>query len=227
MNALELVDRCVAAGIEEVFRELGFVRDGLEFRRTVGGVLNVAEVQVRDEESIGSARFAVNLGAHHRQVEKILGEPPLERPSVGCCTVETRVNRGVSGYDDWWKVTRRHEALVGGRVATKLRQSVEPWFTMANDLATLNELVEDKHDFWCLDQLVPAAIALALGQFERGRARLDEVEGWIHAWRQHRLERFRKNDPFGTLVLARAHFMRTGKRTKRFEYNQFEWDQLR
>ncbi len=229
MNALELVERCVAAGPEEVFRELGFTREGLEFRRTVGGVLDVAEVQVRDEDAIGHARFVVNLGARHLAVHDVLGDAPLERPPSACCTVQTRVNRGDSGFDDWWKVTPGHEALVGGRVTSKLRQAVESWFSVANDLARLSELVDtdQRERFWCADPLAPAAMAIALGQFDRGRMRIDQVVKHVRELRQDRVERFRKNDPFGTLVLAKAHFISTGKRTKQFDYNQVEWNQLR
>jgi hypothetical protein len=104
---------------------------------------------------------------------------------------------------------------------------VEAWFTMANDLEAINEKsVEPDHDFWVNDSLGPAAMAIALGQKERGLARLDHVVRGIHDWRAQRAERFRKNDPHGTAVLAKAHFMVTGRRTRRFAYDKWVWSQI-
>jgi hypothetical protein len=125
-------------------------------------------------------------------------------------------------------LTPGRELATAQHVTHRLRQTVKAWFALANDLNALNERLKGKHvEFWSQDSLAPAAIAMALGQVELGRERLETQLKQIHAWRAHRLDQFRRNDPYGTAVLEVAHFMTTGKRTKRFRINQYEWDQVR
>lgn len=227
MNGSKLVSRCVAAGPSQVLRELGFTGDRLLFHRTVGEVTDVVEFQIWDPSSEDSARFVLELGAYHPQVERLLGAKLIAKPVAAQGTVRTRISRGDQSQDNWWKVTPGREAIVGAHVAATMRVHVERWFKTANDLQALNEVVATRDsDFLPDDALGAAAIAFALGKGELGRERLEAVVADIHKWRAYRLERYRLNDPYGTAVLATAHFLTTGKRTRRFAYNEWEWSQV-
>lgn len=153
--------------------------------------------------------FVLELGVRHPAVHRLLGERAQRRTSF-LSTVRTRLGPPRDEVDPCWRVRPGTEAAVGAEVLEDLRERLPDWFTLANDLPTVDALLgQPRPPFDWDNTLAPAAIAIALGHLERGKAITAAVVEQIGEDRRFRAEQFARDDLFGTAVLAQARHLAT------------------
>jgi hypothetical protein len=197
MSSAKLVNAVVAAGVSARLRAHGFGREGLVFRRKVGAVSDVLQVQ------ISGARFVLNLGAYHPEIERLLHERVVAKPSEPACTIRRRVGPKGVRRDPWWTIKPGEEDRIAARVVAAIEERALPWFEAAHDLAALSRAAGD--DFWTPNLLTPAAIALAIGDSKLAATRVRAAVTSIEA---ERSKRGYDRGPFGTDVLELAARLR-------------------
>jgi hypothetical protein len=122
----------------------GLRRDRRTWRRTVGEVVQVTDVQASIHNYTDVARFTINLGVWHPTADKLLDRPvnPAERgPSVLECTMDVRIGQLAEDHvDTWWDALS--ELPVGAQVAAVVRDHGLGWLDLCSDPAQAIDWIE-------------------------------------------------------------------------------------
>ena len=202
MSASKLVQSLINTPLAAALKTHGFKRKTLVYKRAVGDVKHVLQVQWRPGKTRDEAELVLNLGASLPEVDRLLGRASSSDPSEYDCTVRTRVGPSQTGSDPWWSVSAADKSAPVD-LTSRVEQAVIPWFSLATDLATLSKRLETPTGVWSDDSLVAVAVALALGDKALAESRLNAEVAAIHEKRRARAAQF-PNESFGGGLLERA-----------------------
>jgi len=212
LSASKLVQSLINTPLAAALKTHGFKRKTLVYKRAVGDVKHVLQVQWRPGKTRDEAELVLNLGASLPDVDRLLVRASSSDPSEYDCTVRTRVGplrdgplqSGPlqSGSDPWWSVSATDKGAPAD-LTSRVELAVIPWFALATDLAMLSKRLETPAGVWSDDSLVAVAVALALGDKGLAESRLNAEVTAILEKRRLRAAQF-PNESSGGEVLERA-----------------------
>jgi hypothetical protein len=107
------------AAIDRVLKPMGFTREGKEWSRRIGTVVEHIDLQV---SSI--AGTTANLWSYDAATNDLLKEAIPWRPSVGMMISAWRIGILMNGYDRWWK----NDPSGPDELAEALKDHAPPFF---------------------------------------------------------------------------------------------------
>lgn len=113
------------AAIDSVLKPIGFTREGREWSRRVGTVVEKVDLQV---SSI--AGTTANLWSHDAATNDLLKEAIPSKSGVGMMLSAWRIGTLMNGYDRWWKNDPNGPA----ELAEALRTHAPPFFEARRSL---------------------------------------------------------------------------------------------
>ncbi len=162
MEPTKLIDQIVSTHLKPGLLAKGFRKQGANFWRDHGEVIDVVNVQKSQWNSGQAARFTVNLGVYWKRIHELLGKPlNTVPPKEYHCTVRARLccldsvtAEFPDGRDHWWEVTATTDlAATGAEVLERIERSGIPWLDHLHELkATLAHI--EAHRTWRTDDAI-------------------------------------------------------------------------
>lgn len=113
-TATQLLQTFLKSGVAPPLKAAGFTAQGRVWRREVGDVLQIIDIQLWKYNDALSARFTVELGVCFPQLLAAVAalnqfayfRPQLAKPSITECIERTRIGMLLDdAHDHWWSVT--------------------------------------------------------------------------------------------------------------------------
>lgn len=117
--------RSYVAALDEVLKPMGFTREGKEWSRRVGTVVEAVDLQV---SSI--AGTTANLWSYDAATNDLLKEAIPWKPDITMALSAWRIGELMNGYDRWWK----NDSNGPAELAEALRIHAPPFFEARRSL---------------------------------------------------------------------------------------------
>ena len=195
MRALERIDLIGREHVGPLLKLHGFRKSGRTWRRAVGNVVQVVNLQASRWNSAESGDFTCNLGVYFPAAAELAESATAgkENPGEADCIVSERLGVLMPvGRDYWWRIDEQsHDSLVGREVANAIAEYGLRWLDEHSGLAGAEAWSATKNlFFWAaVFALCRGERSLAERYVERaisGAAGAQPLEGRLRDWAERR-----------------------------------------
>lgn len=146
MSAAPLFQKIVKESISPFLAERGFSRKATTFRRELGEVMHLVEVQKSRRSSASTVVFTVNLGVASLRLLRRAEKDPVQWAWDACHWRERLGDVAGAGSDVWWSISDEASAAAASSQVTQ-------WLA-ASGLPALDALSTDAalRDLWLSDR---------------------------------------------------------------------------
>ena len=103
--AKDVIKSIVASTMTPELKAHDYRKSAFTWRKSVGDVVKVVNVQLSQFNQLHESQFTINLGIYHEQFHKERGLPQPRRDIKEYdCDVRTRIGRLIGNTDYWWVV---------------------------------------------------------------------------------------------------------------------------
>jgi hypothetical protein len=188
-SAAKVIDAIVAAGVHPVLKRMGFKRSAHTFRRQVGLVTQIVNIQGSDWNSAESGQFTMNLGVYFPDAARLQGiDEVRERPLAQHCLVQTRIGRvPPDDVNLWWEVSAATDCRkLGEELSDVIRSRAVPWIERHSTHAGAREFCRERDIAWwsAIFALLAGDRDTAIREAERASEGAPLIDGVneIRAW---------------------------------------------
>ena len=183
-----VIDEVLRNGLAQELRSAGFKKAARTWRKPVGPLTQVTNVQASWTNQGDAGEFTINLGVYFPDAVRLFGLWPVkDKPGESDCIVSERIGFMMPrGTDFWWKVNpATNLELLGHELGTVWRTYALPWLDASTDLIVARDQLKTRSPLWAAIFSVLAGDRVAGRELfdraiaeSRGTAFEEHVEDW-------------------------------------------------
>ncbi len=175
-----------------VFREAGFARIGLVWRRRHHSVVHLVELQVRRFSQLGEAVLTLNVGVFSEQIWRVYeGGTPPKQPREIDCFPRTRIGvimnqmKSQTAVDRWWRIRHDDLSASSDEIVHSITNYVLPLLNAIGSVVDICRLVDSIELRLLPADRIQRGVAMYLaGQAMRGEGMVREVGVEAADWKE-------------------------------------------
>ena len=178
------IDEIVRNGLAQELRSAGFKKLVRTWRRSVGELTQVTNLQASWTNHGDAGTFTLNLGVYFPEAVRLFALWPVkEKPGESDCIVSERIGFLMPrGTDVWWEVNSgTNVELLGHELALTWRTHALPWLDAHTDPVIARDFVRKVSPLWA------AIFSVLVGDRATGRELFEQAvaESQGTAFEQH------------------------------------------
>ncbi|MBE9030611.1 DUF4304 domain-containing protein [filamentous cyanobacterium LEGE 11480] len=146
----QILQEIIATSVKPQLKALGYRKSALTWRKSVGELTHVVNVQLSRHNSPNSSRFTLNLGAYHPSIYTALHQVALQGKVLEYhCNPRVRLGTLIDGHDRWWPLTIDPSAPnLDQELDQQFRQFAVPWLEQFITLEAIYQYFEREQQYF-------------------------------------------------------------------------------
>ena len=149
-NAKDCIKDIIATSATPQLKTLGYRKSAFTWRKSVGDIVRLVNVQLSRYNRLHESQFTVNLGVYHARFHEARnGRLPKGNLSEHHCDLRVRIGSLMGRNDYWWVIAHNKDnEKVRDGFAYNFAEHAIPWIEQFNDLNDIYQYLFSKRQYF-------------------------------------------------------------------------------